>query len=297
MREYLIGFWKDFEYTCEDAAYLLEVYDRITANRETARAWETILERYEADIKSPWKELIEATDPIADALAVYRYTIHLLLVQCLSRRLHAEYTTQGLGEELYHNAMLDLRYKLEECKLVRGIIGTFVAGWFDRFFNVTRFAFGRLQFELIAFGRNYEKNGCILTPESTVINVHIPRTGTPMDEASCNEAFQRACQFYRSRGEIGEPCVFYCSSWLLYPEQKHFLSQKSNVYKFMNRFDVIESRITPDNNNLWRLFDTDEKNPDRLPGDSFLRRAYIEHLKKGGRTGSGRGLFIWKDGQ
>ena len=295
MKEYLVGFWKEFEYSDDDAAYLLDVYDQIMSNQETEKAWNTLLNCYGQDIRYPWKELMEGADPIADALNIHQYTVHLLLAQCLSHRLRAEYEKQGLGLEMYHNAMLDIRYKLEECKLVRGIVGTFVFSWFGRFFDVTRFAIGRLQFELIPFGKSYEKNGLVLTPENVVINVHIPRTCTPLDEKSCDEAFKRAKEFYQVRGEIGNPCVFYCSSWLLYPENRSILSPKSNVYKFMERFDVFDHKITPDGNDLWRLFDTDEKNPDRLPTDTFMRRAYVQHLKNGGRTGTGRGVYLYAD--
>lgn len=295
MREYLMNFWKEFEYPDEDAEYLLRIYDQIMSNQETEKDWNALLDCYGQNIQYPWQALIDGADPIADAVKVHRYTVHLLLAQCLSRRLRAEYERQGLSQEMYRNAMLDIRYKLEECKLVRGIVGTFVFDWFHRFFDVTRFAIGRLQFELIPFGKSYEKDGLILTPESVVINVHIPRTCTPLNEKSCDEAFNGAKNFYRMRGEIGDRCVFYCSSWLLYPENRSILSPKSNVYKFMERFDVFDYKITPNGNDLWRLFDTDEKNPDRLPADTFMRCAYIQHLKNGGRTGSGRGVYLYND--
>ena len=295
MREYLIGFWKEFDYSAEDSAYLLSVYDEILSNQETAAAWDALLACYEQDIQYPWKMLMEGAEPIADALAIHQYTVHLLLAHCLSRRLRTEYEKRGLDKEMYRNAMLDIRYKLEECKLVRGIVGSFVFGWFDRFFNVTRFAIGRLQFELISFKRSYEKNGLVLTPESIVINVHIPRTGTPLNVEECDRSFAKACEFYRQRGEIGKECVFYCSSWLLYPENRTILSPRSNVYKFMERFDVFDSTVTPNGKDLWRLFDTDEKNPDRLPDDTFMRRAYIQHLKNGGRTGQGIGIYLFED--
>ena len=293
MREYLIDFWKEFDYLAEDVAYLLAAYDKIVTNEETSLIWSRMMKCYSEDIEHPFNDLLLEADNVADRLEMHRYTAHLLLVQCMSRHLRSVYEEQGLSMELYRGAMLDLRYKLEECKLVRGIVGTFVGQWFDRFFNATRFAIGRLQFELISFGKEYQRNGLILKPESTVINVHIPRTGTPMDVASCDDSFRRAKDFYRARGEIGELCVFYCSSWLLYPQNRRILSPKSNVYKFMERFDVFDFKLSPEGKDLWRLFDTDEKHPARLPADTFLRRAYIDHLKRGGLLGQGRGVYLF----
>lgn len=104
-----------------------------------------------------------------------------------------------------------LKWKMDECKEVYKISGTFVPAWFDRFFKVERFGLGRLQFELIPFGETYEKNGVSLNPESTVINVHIPRTGTRLDRESAKAAYQMAADFFKD--EFGEkPIVFVCWS-------------------------------------------------------------------------------------
>ncbi|MBQ9132666.1 MAG: acyltransferase, partial [Clostridia bacterium] len=84
-------------------------------------------------------------------------------------------------------------------------------------------------------------------------------------------------------------------SWLLYPQNRQILSPKSNVYRFMERFDVFESKISPEGKDLWRLFDTDEKHPDRLPTDTSMRRAYVEHLKRGGLMGQGKGIYLLTD--
>jgi hypothetical protein len=179
--------------------------------------------------------------------------------------------------------------KLEERKAVKGICGSFVAWWFPGFFSMTRYALGRLQFEIVKFERNYDKNGVKLTPDSRVINVHIPRTGTPMDKESCDKAYAQAREFFKD--EVGENCPFICYSWLLYPENKNILSPKSNTYRFMSEYDVIES-VNNNGDDLWRLFDTDEKDPNKLPTDSSFRRAYVEHLKNGGKVGEGLGVKI-----
>lgn len=59
----------------------------------------------------------------------------------------------------------------------------------------------------------------------------------------------------------------------------------------MNRFHIITSKVDKHNAWLWRLFDTDEKNFEKLPTDSSMRKAYAEHLKNGGKTGWGYGVF------
>ncbi|MBQ8341098.1 MAG: DUF5596 domain-containing protein [Clostridia bacterium] len=290
MREYLIAFFKDFDYESADVDVLLAAYDRITENVEAAACWQELIDTYEADLNCDYEALLQKADTVAEALYLNEYTLELLLFICLSRHAKALYIERGLDLEIYHNSMLDLKYKLEECKAVYGIVGSFVAKWFPRFFKLTRFALGRLQFELIDFGFDYEKDGKVLTPESKVINVHIPRTGTPIDKESCDAAYAQAKAFFAD--QIEGPVAFYCSSWMLYPDNKKILSPKSNTYRFLSQYDVIRSGIDKSLGNLWRIFDTHEKRWDRLPTDSFMRRAYVEHLKKGGKLGWGKGVFF-----
>ncbi len=290
MRNYLTDFFERFAYDEEDAAYLLGVYDRIVANEKTATVWSQALALYEEDIRCDFKRMADLAGEAARALYLHEYTTELLIFICMSRRLQTVYKEKGLDDEIFYNSMLDLKYKLEECKLVKGIVGSFVAMWFCGFFDLTRFALGRLQFETVDFGHRYEKDGVVLTPATRVINVHIPRTGTPLDEAECDAAFARAKLFFAK--QTGEVCAFVCHSWLLYPEHEHMLSHRSNVYQFMKRFDIFHAGTSKQREDLWRLFDTDEQRWDKLPRDTSLRRAYVEHLKRGGQVGWGHGVFI-----
>jgi hypothetical protein len=187
--------------------------------------------------------------------------------------------------------MADLKYKLDECLLVYGIVGSFVAKWFVGFFNLTRFGIGRLQFEVIPFRDNYNKNGIVLTPDSKVINIHIPRSNEPLTEEVCMESYREAKAFFKSEIEM-DPCPFVCDSYLLYSENEKFLPPQTNTYRFFKSFEILSARPDKERSNLWRIFDTFEKNIDRLPADTTMRRAYIEHLKKGGKLGRGRGILF-----
>ena len=290
MREYLKSFFSDFEYDEADASVLLDAYDRICNSPEAVAVWNEALSEYERDVRCDYKTILAKAGEAAEKSAVHEYTAKLLIFICMSKRLRSLYVERGVDLSIYHNTMLDLKYKLDECKLIKGVVGSFVASWFPRFFYLDRVALGRLQFEINKFGKNYEKNGVILTPDSPVINIHIPRTGTPLSPERCDEAFAMAKEYFGSN--FDGKCVFHCSSWLLYPEHLNILSEKSNVYKFMSRFDIFESKVDETNVNLWRIFDTDERDVDKLPTDSFLRRAYVDHLKKGGCLGGGTGVFF-----
>lgn len=88
---------------------------------------------------------------------------------------------------------------------------------------------GRQRFEVIPSKFDYDKSGIKLQKDVTmVINVRIPRTGTPMDKESCDTAYAYAREFFKD--QVGENCVFVCNSWLLFPENKSILSPNTNTY-------------------------------------------------------------------
>ncbi len=289
MQSYLTEFFKDFAYAQADAQHLLKTYDHIIANQEAKNLLAEILLAYSADILLDYKEEVRSkAKKIADITAVHPFTVDLLVFLCMTKHLRAVYEENGIDLQIYKDSVLDLKWKLEECKIVKGICGTFVAHWFAGFFNLTRFTLGRLQFELRPIPFDYEKNGrTFKKDESLVIKVHIPRTGTPMDKESCDKSYAQAREFFKDK--VGNNPAFLCNSWLLYPENKEILSPHSNTYRFMSEYDIVEWR-TNTGEDLWRLFDTNEMNPSRLPTDTSFRARYVEHLKKGGRVGIGIGI-------
>ena len=289
MKEYLQRFLINGGYDAEDAAYLLSVYDHVQADETAARCMAQAVEEYDEDACDHGR-LMTLADDAAASIGVHEYTAELLVYMILSKPLLARYRERGIDEAVFWNSMLDLKYKLEECKLVKGVIGSFVAGWFEGFFDLTRFALGRLQFEVVPFGAAYEKDGRTLTPDSKVINVHIPRTGTPLLPAECEDAYAQAAAFFADR--IEEDVAFACYSWLLYPENETILTQSSNIVRFMKRYDVFKWGVDKNKRDLWRLFDTDESHPDRLPTDTTARRLYVEHIRRGGKLGWGHGVFF-----
>ncbi len=289
MKAYLTSFLQECSYEEADVEVLLAAYDRLQQCPQARLAWEKAIAAY-GGTSCDHNAMIALVDEAAMHSGVHEYTADLLLYLCLSKRLRERYRERGIDDGIFVNSMLDLRYKLDECKAVKGIVGSFVPFWFGGFFDMTRFALGRLQFEIIPFEAEYHKDGHRLTTGSYVINVHIPRTGTPLYEEECEAAYAQAKAFFADRFEGEVPIV--CYSWLLYPELKTILPETSRMVRFARRYDVFRSGISKDRADLWRLFDTDEQHPDRLPTNTTARKAIAAHLKNGGKLGWGYGVFF-----
>ena len=291
MKQYLNDFMVECEYLDSDREFLLDAYDKIQGNETAKSEFARLVAVYENDIHCDYyKGILVPAQNAGKLVGVHPYTSGLLIFMCMTKHLKELYIERGISLDIYKKSVLDLKYKLDECKTVRGIIGSFVAWWFPGFFDLTRFGLGRLQFEVSNFGHEYEKNGHKLTKDSKAIGIHIPRDGTPFDEASCIEAYKMAKEFFK---EVeGEEKPFICHSWLLYPKLKDVLPRTSNVYRFLTSFDIFAYKNDKSRKDLWRLFDTMEQNPDKLPADSSLRRAIVDHLKNGGTLGSGHGILF-----
>ena len=295
MRTYFEEFFKEFDYSAKDTACLLDAFDKICACDEARIPFERAYEAYVTDLNCDYGAMMRETQQGGRLAGVHNFTTDLLLYIMLSKHLRHLYEHHGIALSIWHDSMLDLKYKLDECRVVYDICGSFVGGWFPGFFNLTRFALGRLQFELIDMPIEFEGNGIKITKGQKAINMHIPRSGEPLSPTLYEDSFARAKEFYKGtfpadQGPEGK-APFVCHSWLLYPDTAKFVPPHLNTYKFLSEFTIMESAHN-NGEDLWRLFDTMEQHPDRLPTDTSLRRAFVAHLKSGGRVGYGFGILF-----
>ena len=291
MRRYIENFFKEYEYPQNAITELLCAYDRITSRHNSD--FEALIAEYENSYDIDYGAAMDSMKYLSEVSGVHEYTGALLLFLCYTRGLRAYYEKQGISHEIFRDTVLDLRYKLDECICVKGICGSFVAKWFVGFFKLERFALGRLQFEVVEFGGEYERAGLSLSPTDRVLNVHIPRTGTRLDRDSVLHSYKLAADFYKPI--LGDKIVFVCSSWLLFPRHREMLSPTSNLLAFMNDFDIYTSGEYSGYSEVWRLFDKEyDGDVTHLPADSSLRRKYIELISQGEKIGWGKGVFEYK---
>ena len=231
------------------------------------------------------------TAPLPDGVSMR--TTELIYFILASRHLWELYQEQGLPYQIYFDSMEDLKCKLQECRTVHGEWGSFVGGWFCDFFTLKRFALGRLQYEAKILktmhpvesrkGDTYTVDGYTLTPDSLVINVHIPSAG-PLMPQDVAESFRQATAFYAHQFEDRVP--FVCYSWLLFAPNRDILPESSRIRQFMDFFTHVWDQPDEKGEDLWRIFGTQQTGDlDALPQDTSLQRAYYAYLKQGNLPG------------
>lgn len=212
MKSYLSSFLTTFSYPEESRAPLLDGLDKLLASpmRETFLSF---LDAYEKDTHIRYNDIFKKMDEVSLSAEIHPYTGVFLLLALWTKRAREVWREKGYSDELFHNTFLDLRYKIIECKLVKGVWGTFVADWYPRFFTAKIFALGRLQFEMIPLGKCAKVGELTLDEKSPVLSMHIPRNGESMSPDKIEESFRMAKAFFRERFEKeGAPLLFHCHS-------------------------------------------------------------------------------------
>lgn len=275
--------WKKLEKQAKDG-------DVKTA--EAAAAFLAWIDKYDREEKMDYAAALKAAEDAGKAADVHPYTAQLLLFLCMTAHLKELYEKRGISQKIWRDSCKDLKWKLLECRRMYGIWGSFVAGWFPGFFDLTRFALGRLQFELTDFPEGYEKAGRTRPEGMTkAINVHIPSCGK-LDMEQCHDSYRQAVSFFGDAFS-GDEAAICCESWMLYPPHKQFLGPDSGVVRFMSEYDIYETY--EQDGDLWRIFNCDYKgNPDELAGDTGMQRGYKKWLQEGHHAGCGKGVFFLK---
>ena len=234
----------------------------------------------------------------ADALGTSLQTMYLLLVAAAAERLENTYRERGYDEAMFTDFLRDVACKIGECRRWFGERGlSKVTYWYPLFFKLKLFAFGRLQYETYQRpneDKPYTVHGHTVQPTDQVYFIHIPGFGPLTKELRMN-SYQRAYRFFKEDFKDA-PCVFYCTSWLLYERNREFMPATSNIVDFMNDFKIVKSFEVPEQK-YWWVFDVPyEGDASVLPRDTSLRRRMAEWLEQGGTPGGGDGYFVF-DGE
>ena len=293
-RVYLSDFLSDFGFSPEARNAVLAAFDVLFASQDAIKLFDKIRKRYERDPDTKYAYLIKKFDKIAAKCGINRYTAYLVVLILLSESSREVYAARDVSPEMWRANMFDLKYRCDNWLLVEGVYGNDAPEWYERFFAATRFTFGKLQFEMNRLGEKYEGHGVRLRPDDQVIFIHIPRTGERLMPSDVEDSVRAADDFFRKRYGITD-VVFACHSWMLYPENKRMLSETSNIYSFISRFEVIDVREDTEYKDVWRLFDRVYRgNVDELPQDTSLRRAYADRIRAHLPLGVALGVWVYR---
>ena len=154
------------------------------------------------------------------------------------------------------------------------------------FFERLQFEPRELEYDCVIDGVEYKKG-------AKALNVHIPRTETSFAHDRVIASYHKAAEFFKDYyGDA--PRLFVCSSWLLFPKHDEILKPESNMRLFASDYTVVREWFS--DKPTWLAFGkVYTGNPDDMPGETTIQRAYIEILKRGEKTGGAYGAFNYDE--
>lgn len=236
-------------------------------------------------------ELSGCDDPLARYVCVYAFAACFPL----TRQWHRD---RDIPDEISRRTLADLGRQMTHQRRRLGRSGlTINTTWLAHHFQGRLFQLGRLQFELARLGRTtsteIQATGTDLAPGSPTLLVHIPDYCGPMDPTSCNQSFKAARCFFGRHFPEHQPAVLTCYSWLLDPQLDSYLPEDSNILSFQRLFTINQRPTKPtatDADTFEFVFGTrDVERRDRLPRDTSLQRALIDHVDGAGHWYGGVG--------
>ena len=292
-KEYIQFFLKEFSYPEEDCRAILAAYETFVERKEAFDTVVSYIKEYEQDIQCNFMMILYNMRELSESIGVHEYTGQLLILLCLSKQLREYYLQKGYPLSVWKTCMQDIYYKVVECKMIYGVCGVSVNYWFKGFFQCTRFAFEKLQFELVEMPFAYQNDEIDVKEKEPVIKVHIPRTGGRLERNGQLLAYQRADEYFRKHFGL-KKVIFILDSWFLFPEMKNFVSPQSNLGMFIADYTIMDWGYFEDFSKIsWRIYDTPETDLEKLPQNTSLQKKYLQHIKNGGKSGWGYGIFVY----
>ena len=290
---FILKFMENINFSKEAQEVFLKLHKRIMVESDYNDRMNVLVDMF---MKQETTQAFDGVDALAKDMNEHHFTMSMLLLILCAEPLLSRYPEKEISEDIYWDSLKDLCYKLNECYHVYGIWGTFVRDWYPGFYQMDRFALGRMQYECSTFILDDQLiNGITVKKGDKVINMHIPSSGSFTEEIRL-DSYKRAYAFYEKEFE-GKLIPMVCDSWLLYPEHKTFLPERLNIRGFIDDFSFIHGEAQEVFHDAWRVFGKDfDKEPKNWARDTTLQKVFAEHLENGGKLGSGYGIFLF-DGE
>ena len=196
---------------------------------------------------------------------------------------YERYREKGIGDDIFRDTFSDISLWCEECGEKCGEYGLQEYRWLWRHIEMTIFRLGRLQFEKMDSEWEFRYKGRQIRKGDEVISIHIPK-GERLKKEDCIHSFEQGRNFW------GKDYPYICHSWLLFPGLKEVLGPDSNILQFQQLFEILQVDYEYREGEE-RIFRELKDSPEEYDESTSLRRNAKEYLCKGGRLGSGFGVW------
>jgi hypothetical protein len=224
-----------------------------------------------------WPALPPERGPLSRLLYLYVF----LAATPIVRNWHA---ARGISDAISWATLSDLGNSVGSYRATHGQIGFDNYGWLTYHYRGGIYRLGRLQFGKCRVSFDPAAAG-FHEPFSIgelALGVHVPG-GRGLTPAACDAAFEQAPAFFQRHFPDEHYRVAECGSWLLDDQLAEYLPADSNIMRFQRRFQLVPDKRWPADDDIIQ-FVFGRPPPvslDRLPQQTTLERAVVQHLQAG----------------
>ena len=205
---------------------------------------------------------------------------YAVVLVSLVPQAEVRYRTRGIPQGIIDGTLWDIGQQVDVHRRIHGRWGISATSWLAHHVQARIAHLGRLQFTLDTHWFE-PAAGLGVHQGDAVLGVHIPDDG-PFPTEACEDSFARAADFFPTHHPEFDWRGFTCVSWLLDPELAQRLPEDSNIVAFQRRFTRQDGFRHECDDAVTFTFRTTDTDPDRLPRETSLQRAIVDHLRAGG---------------
>lgn len=203
------------------------------------------------------------------------FKILSIYMRCLLRT-YEMYKKKDISDKIFFDTAGFIPRFLNEYERVHGVSAFTWSHWFPRQIAMEEFRIGDYEYELIC------------DEDKRSISLHVP-SDADLKNGRIEAVYPFLKKYYPEY--IGAP--IYCKSWLLSPALKGLLDKKSNIIRFQDRFEIIETEEDNPSFMDW-IYSSRDIPYNELPENTTLQRNVKKYLLSGGKVGWAYGRYIEK---
>ena len=205
----------------------------------------------------------------------------------LAERVKEKYEAAGIDEKIYYDTMSDIKIWCER----NGNKGLKNYGWIKNHVSFELFRLGRLQFQLYECkGKTVLYSKLPFNCGEKLIYIHIPE-GERLDKSKCLESLEISKRFFAEFFPNHKYNYYFCESWLLFENNREFMSADSNIVGFMSLFDIRYS-VKIDKQAIERIYGKRRLLKKNYPENTSLQVAAKKYMQGGKNLGIGVGIIV-----
>ena len=223
--------------------------------------------------------------PFPDILKGKSDMIRLAVVLKSLERTHDFYKSKIISDGVFYDTIKDVAVWCEN----NSNKGLKNYRWLHNHAAGNLFKIGRLQFQMYKAPMGLDYTKLPFKRGDNLLYIHISQ-GEKLTKESCTDSLRRAEEFFRSHFPNYEYDYFFCESWLLFPGNRNFMANDSNIVKFMDLFTLAYSTEN-DSQAIERIFGERKSDINDYGEDTSLQKRAKEYMLGGNKIGFGTGYI------